>query len=107
MAAKILGQTAPSAASYTTALYTVPSGKETVTSTLTVSNRAATADTFRIRLAQANEAVANKQYVAYDVTIAAYSTITFTLGMTLAATDVVYAGSNAGNCSFNLFGDER
>lgn len=107
MAAKILGQTAPAATTYTTALYFVPSGKETVTSTLSVANRAATADTFRIRIAQANAAADNKQYVAYDVAIAANSVITFTLGMTLAAGDYVYAGSNAGNCSFNLFGDER
>lgn len=107
MAAKILGQTAPAAATYTTALYFVPSAKETITSTLAVANRAATADTFRIRIAQGNAADATRQYIAYDVAIAANSTITFTLGMTLAAGDYVYAGSNGGNCSFNLFGDEK
>lgn len=106
MAAKVLGQTAPSATNYSTALYAVPSGKESVASTLVVANRGS-ADTFRIRVAIADATEASKQYIAYDVAIAANSTIPFTIGMTLAATDKVYAGSNGGNCSFTLFGDER
>lgn len=106
MASKVLGQQAPAAANYTTALYTVPSGKSAISSTLVVTNRASTADTFRIRVAVANAADATRQYVAFDTQILPNSIVPLTLGITLAATDVVYAGSAAGNCSFQLFGDE-
>ena len=106
MASKVLGQQAPASANYTTALYTVPSGKSAICSTLVVSNRTNTTDTFRVRVAVANAADSTRQYIAYDTQILPNSVLPLTIGMTLAATDVVYAGSAGGNCSFNLFGDE-
>lgn len=106
MASKVLGQQAPAAANYTTALYTVPSGKSAICSTLVVTNRAATSDTFRVRVAVANAADSTRQYVAFDTVVLPNSILPITIGMTLAATDVVYAGSAGGNCSFQMFGDE-
>lgn len=106
MAYKVLGQQAPASANYTTALYTVPSGKSAVCSTIVVTNRSASADTFRIRVAVANAADSTRQYLAFDTPILPNSIVPLTLGVSLAATDVVYAGSAAGNCSFQVFGDE-
>lgn len=106
MASKVLGQQAPSAGNYTTALYTVPSGKAAICSSLVVTNRSSTTDTFRIRIAVANAADSTRQYVAYDTQILPNAVVPLTLGMTVSATDVVYAGSAAGNCSFQMFGDE-
>lgn len=107
MSAKVLGQLAPSAATYTASLYNVPSGKQAICSTLMVTNRSNTSDTFRIRIAVANASVDAKQYLFYDTSINANSSIPLTVGLTLAAGDYVYAGSNGGNLTFNLFGDEQ
>lgn len=104
---KVLGQTAPAAANYTTSLYSVPAGKTAIVSTITVSNISASSDTFRIRVAVVDGAVNNKQYVFYNTPIAANSTLTLTLGLTLGSTDVLYAGSAGGNCAFNAFGQEN
>lgn len=105
MASKVIAQLAPSAGSYTGAA-TVPSGKSWVLSSVVIANRATTADTFRIRVAVADAASDNKQYIAYDVSVQPNSVLPLTLGITMNATDVMYVGSAGGNCSFNIFGDE-
>lgn len=107
MAAKVLGQLAPASGVYTTALYTTPAGKEAISSSLTATNRASTADTIRIRIAVSNATTDDKQWIAYDVPVLAKSIVPFTLGITLGAGDVVYAGSSAGSITFQLFGEER
>lgn len=107
MSAKVLGQLAPASATYTGAVYTVPSGKEAICSTLAVSNRASTTDTFRVRIAIADASSDSKQWLAYDVAVAGNTIVPITIGLTLAATDKVYVGSNGGNLTFQLFGDER
>lgn len=104
---KVLGQTAPAATNYTTALYTAPGGSSAIVSTITVANISASSDTFRIRVAVADAAVGNKQYLFYDVPIAANSSLTLTLGLTINSSDVIYAGSTGGNCAFNAFGQEN
>jgi glucose-6-phosphate dehydrogenase assembly protein OpcA len=103
---KVLGQTAPAAGNYTTSLYSVQSNTTAVLSTIHVANRANTADTYRIRIAINGASVANAQYIAYDVFIKPNAMASLTIGATLGAGDVVYAGSNGGNCSFNIFGQE-
>lgn len=103
---KVLGQTAPAAATYTTAAYTVPANTSAVLSTIHVANRANTADTFRIRVAINGASVANAQYLAYDTVVKPNSVVSLTIGATLGAGDVLYAGSNGGNLSFNVFGQE-
>jgi hypothetical protein len=102
---KVLGQQAPATGVYTTALIT-SAAVQRVVSTVVVTNRAATSDTFRIRVAVADVAAADLQYIAYDTVIAANSIITLTLGITLASADKLYAGSAGGNCTFNAFGSE-
>lgn len=102
---KVLGQSAPNATTETD-LYTVPGATSTTVSSVVVANRSATATTFRIYVAVAGVVTANKMYLAYDVPIAGNDTYIATIGITLAATDVlrVYAGTNT--LSFNVFGVE-
>jgi len=104
-ALKVLGQIAPGAASLT-ALYTVPGATSVTASTITVCNQNATKIKFRVSVAVAGAADAPKQYLFYDVTLLANSTFTATIGVTLAATDVVRVYSDTANTSFNLFGVE-
>ena len=101
---KVLAQSAPSATTNTD-VYTVGSGKSAVISTLTVCNRS-TAATYRIAIRIAGTTLANEDYIAYDVTVAANDTTALTLGITLAATDVVTVYASTANLSFNLFGSE-
>jgi glucose-6-phosphate dehydrogenase assembly protein OpcA len=102
---KVLGQLAPSATTATT-LYTVPAATSAIISTLVVSNRANTAATYRIAIRVAGAALANEDYLAYDVTVGANDSTTLTLGITLAATDVVTVYASTANLSFNAFGSE-
>jgi hypothetical protein len=101
---KVLAQSAPSATTNTD-VYTVGSGKSAVVSTITVANRGS-AGTYRIAVRPAGATIANQHYIAYDVSAAANDTICLTLGITLAATDVVTVYASTANFSFNLFGSE-
>lgn len=105
MAYKVLGQVAPSATTATT-LYAVPSGKSAVVSTLTVCNRSSSQATYRVSVRPAGATQANQHYVMYDVSLPGTSTDFFTVGLTLAETDVVTVYAATANFSFSLFGDE-
>jgi uncharacterized membrane protein len=102
---KVLAQSAPSATTNTD-VYTVGSGKSAVVSTITVCNRAASAATYRIAIRVAGSTLSNEEYIVYDSTVPANDTISLTLGITLAATDVVTVYASNANLSFNLFGSE-
>jgi glucose-6-phosphate dehydrogenase assembly protein OpcA len=105
MAKKVLGQLNPSATTATT-LYTVPSAKSAVVSSLTVCNQTATAATFRIAVRPAGATLAAVHYVAYDVTVGASDTTALTLGITLATTDVITVYASTATLSFHAYGDE-
>lgn len=102
---KVLAQSAPAATTATT-LYTVGSGKSAVISTLVVANRDSTAATYRIAIRPAGATLANEHYIAYNVTVGASDSTTLTLGITLAATDVVTIYASTANLSFSAFGSE-
>lgn len=102
---KVLGQLSP-AATTNTDLYAVGVGKSAVVSTLTICNRASTSATYRIAVRVAAAPIANEDYIAYDTTIAGNDTVALTLGLTLAATDIVTVYSSTTTLSFNLFGSE-
>lgn len=102
---KVLGQSAPSATTQTT-LYTVPSATQAVISTVVVANRAAAPATYRIAVQPDGEALANKHYIAYDVTVGASDSTTITLGITMDAADVLSVYASTANLSFNAFGSE-
>jgi glucose-6-phosphate dehydrogenase assembly protein OpcA len=105
MAKKVLGQVNPSATTATT-LYTVPSAKSAVVSSLTICNQTASAATFRIAVRPAGATLAAVHYVAYDVTVGASDTTALTLGITLATTDVVTVYASTATLSFHAYGDE-
>ena len=102
---KVLAQSAPSATSNTD-IYTVGAGKQTVISTITVCNRAATAATYRIAIRPDAATLANTHYIAYDVTVAANDTTALTWGITLDASDVVTVYASTANLTFNIYGSE-
>jgi hypothetical protein len=101
---KVLGQSSPSATTNTD-VYTVPSSRSAVVSTITIANRG-TAGTCRIAIRPSGATIANQHYIAYDVNVAANDTICLTLGITLATTDVVTVYSSSTSFSFSVFGSE-
>jgi glucose-6-phosphate dehydrogenase assembly protein OpcA len=102
---KVLGQSIPSAATATT-LYTVPAATQSVVSTITVCNQAATAATYRIAIRVAGASLATSQYIAYDVSLPANASDTLTLGITVGAADVITIYSSTATMSFSAFGSE-
>lgn len=105
LAYKVLAQSAPSATTNTD-IYTVGSGKQTVVSTITVANRSASASSYRIAVRPAGATIANQHYLAYDIAIAANDTTVLTIGVTLAATDVITVYALSANLSFGIYGTE-
>jgi hypothetical protein len=102
---KVLGQVAPSATTNTT-LDTVPSATQCVVSTIAVCNRGATSATYRIAVRPAGATLANEHYIAYDSTVTANNSTMITIGITLAATDVITVYASNANLSFSAFGSE-
>ena len=102
---KVLGQSNPSATTATT-LYTVPSSTSTVVSSIVIGNLGAAAATFRIAVRPAGETLANKHYIVYDATLAATDSLSLTLGVTLATTDVITVYASTATMSFQAFGSE-
>lgn len=101
---KTLGQVVP-AATTLTPLYTVPAATSAVASTLAICNKGAST-TFRIAIRPAGEAIADKHYIVYDSPADQFAPIFLTIGLTLAATDVVSVYAGSATVSFSLFGAE-
>lgn len=103
---KTLGQSIP-AGNTLTALYTVPAATSAVVSTLAVCNQSRTSSArVRVSVAIAGAADTLAQYIVYDMLLIPSETQTFTIGVSLATTDVVRVQSDTGAVSFNLFGVE-
>jgi hypothetical protein len=102
---KVLGQLNPAADTAST-LYTVPFANSTVVSTLTVCNQIGTVANFRVAIRPAGETLASKHYINYDTQVPGNDQLALTLGLSLAATDVVTVYANTASVSFNLFGTE-
>jgi hypothetical protein len=103
---KVLGQSAPTAATATT-LYTVPAATEAIISTINVVNtHASTADVIRIAVRPDGATLANEHYLVYGLSLSAGATFTYTGGITVNATDVITVYSTNGTSSFSAFGSE-
>jgi len=102
---KVLGQLNPAAVTLSS-LLTVPLAMQDVVSTLAVCNVGTSATTFRVAVRPAGEALNAKHYVIYNAQILASDSLFFTLGLTLAPTDVVSVYAGNAMLSFNLFGSE-
>lgn len=105
MAKKVLGQVNPSATTLTT-LYTVPSAKEAVVSSISVANLTSTAATFRLAVRPGGASIDPKHYIGYDITVGASDSTIITVGLTLATTDVLSVYASTANIAFQAFGDE-
>ena len=105
IAYKVLGQSNPSA-NTNTDLYTVPANTSAVCSTLVVCNQAATGATFRVAVRPSGAVIAAQHYLSYDVSLNANDSVTLTIGITLATTDIVTVRANSATVSFSLFGSE-
>lgn len=101
---KVLGQLAPGAITPTD-LYTVPALKSAVCSTLVVCNRGISA-TIRVAVRPAGAVLADQHYIIYDNYVNQYDSVFLTLGMTLAAGDVVTVYGSTATLTFSLFGSE-
>ena len=109
MAYKVLGQSNP-AATTVTSLYAVPASSSTVVSTIVVTNQAASAGTYRIIVqpaADVSGTILAKQYIAYDSAITANNSTMITIGITLAASDVIKVYASSASMSFTAFGSEN
>lgn len=102
---KVLGQSAP-AANTNTDLYAVPAATSTVCSSIMVANRGVSATTFRVAVRPAGVALDDEHFLYFDVELPGFDTFAGTLGVTLAATDVVTVRAGNSNVSFSLFGEE-
>ena len=102
---KVLGQL-DGAATTQEVLYTVPNVTQTTTSTLRITNRTTSAITYRVRIKVAGAGDDDKQYIAFDTSLAAVVSDSLILGMTLGEDDVVAVFSSATGLSWTLFGVE-
>jgi hypothetical protein len=103
---KVLGQAAPAAVTEVD-LYTVPASTSAVVSTVVITNRGASAGTFRISISVGGGATVFKDYIAYDMSLGGNKTITLTLGITMAAADIMRVYASTFNFSFSAFGSEK
>lgn len=101
---KVLGQVNPSATTETD-LYTAAS--QAVVSTIAICNQASTAATYRIVVRPAADgSTTAKHYIVYGATVAASDSTMLTIGITLAASDVIRVYASSANLSFSAFGSE-
>jgi hypothetical protein len=103
---KVLAQSAPSATTEET-LYTVPNGYSAVVSTIAITNQAGSSGTYRIAVRpSADASTTQKHFIVYGATVGANDSIMLTLGVTLAAGDLIRVYASSGNMSFSAFGSE-
>jgi hypothetical protein len=88
-------------------LYTVPAGSSAVVSTIAVANPTTSATSYRVAVLKSGETLALKNWIAFDISLAANATTTLTLGITLAAGDKIVVSNDTGQVSFTAFGSEN
>lgn len=96
----------PSAATLTP-LYTVPANTTTVISSIVICNQSATSTSFRVSVQPLGAAIADEDYLYYDLPIKGNDTFIFTGGITLVATDIISVYATLATVSFNLFYQEN
>jgi hypothetical protein len=105
---KVLGQSNPAATTVTT-LYTVPASTQTVVSSISIANLAATSASYRLiiqKSADVSTTITNAQYIGYDITVGAGDTTIVTVGVTLATGDVIKVYASTATVAFQAFGSE-
>lgn len=102
---KVLGQSDPGATSLTD-MYTVPGATSAVASTIQICNRTGNNMQIRVSVAVGGAVDSPEQYILYDVQLLRRDFISATIGLTLAAGDVVRVYTDTAGASFSLFGTE-
>lgn len=102
---KILGQQDP-AATTEKDLYTVPGATSAVISSIVIANRSNSKATFRVSCSINSSPTSNYDYLYYDVPIEGNDTFIATIGVTLAANDVIRVYASSSNLTFQIFGSE-
>ena len=102
-ALKVLGQVKPSGLE---TLYAVPLGKSATLSSVVACNHAAQATTFDVAVAVGGAEDAEKQYLYREQVLPANQSFVATVGLTLAAADMLRVRSANSQVSFNAFGVE-
>jgi hypothetical protein len=102
---KVLGQSYPDAATDTT-LYTVPASTSTVVSTVHCFNSGNSNSYIDIAIRPAGAAIENKNYLLKTMQIAAGESLSLTIGITLATTDVITVRTSLATVAFQAFGSE-
>lgn len=102
---KILGQ-AELPAAVLTDIYTVPASTEAVGSSVVICNTSGVNRTFRLSVAIAGALDTPAQYLYYDEDLPKDTSFVATIGITLAASDVVRAFASGAGVSVNVFGVE-
>lgn len=100
---KILGQSVGALSD--TNLYTVPTGKSSVLSTILVCNTLSASTTYRLAVIPSGTTLQNKHYIAYDTNIGSNDTTALTLGITLGSDDKLNLYGSTG-LTFSVFGSE-
>lgn len=102
---KVLAQAVSTTSEAT--LYTTPASTSTVVSTIVIANQNSATATFDIIVRPAADASTTaKHYIAKTVTVGASDTTALTLGITLAAGDLIRVLASTTTCSFAAFGSE-
>jgi hypothetical protein len=102
---RVLGQRQPAATTLSD-IYAVPNGNSTIISTVNICNQSNSITTFRLAIRPANVGISGEHYIAYDTPLTPNDSLSLTMGITLAQTDVVTVYSNSGAASFAVFGSE-
>lgn len=102
---KILGQTTPPSASWA-ALYTVPSTKQAVLSSIAICNTNAASAIFSIATQQNGAEPGLTNYLSYNSAVDAYDTLFISNGITLDQNDILGVYSPSASVVFQVFGSE-
>lgn len=103
---KILGQSAPANTSNAN-VYTVPSGKETIVSSIAVANVTNTDALYEIYVRANGAAAAASNALVFDATATKNSTTIIQAGITLSAGDIITVQTGTSNAiTFHVFGTE-
>lgn len=106
---RILGQAALALADTEEQLYKVPSGYETVVSTIAVCNRTSSAQTFRIGLDAGDDNAGDsedKDHLYFDTAVPPNDTHMATIGVTIGPEDSINVQGSHADLTFQAFGRE-
>lgn len=103
---KILGQVAPTANQSNT-VYTVPAGRQAITSTINICNQDLTVRSCSIAIVKSGETLSAKHYIAFNLPVPFSDSVGIAIGATLNSNDsIVVSANNSSNLSFCIFGSE-